>query len=400
MRIPGTPDQKILDYVETNDPGCGKVFVVGLCRTRHLAAKAREARGLEYGLCAYCPLIIEALAANAPVVTKLADTSEAAPKRKMCRDCGKRLAKDGYEYCGGCLSRPGTLKFKKEEQPPMSKEQRSNESFTPTTSTIAPPPPPTFPPKHYRPADETTKPTLTCSECGKPRSKNPSGLCRPCSARRNACKAYASIEDRKKLRARFPNATQDAEKANAARSTQPRPVTGKSAPKTGAKAVCNKTDPKVTQGKSNVTLDAQPTAPADERVIRRAEPLPEPADGAMFPDGAIGAWRYVSGSDLPRHKLLRLHETLTTQARELMTRKNADYGANTDPFANFRMSALLHIEPEFGVLLRMQDKMARLVSFLEKGELAVKEESWSDAIIDIINYSVLLCGLLQERITK
>jgi hypothetical protein len=128
------------------------------------------------------------------------------------------------------------------------------------------------------------------------------------------------------------------------------------------------------------------------------EPLPEPADGAMFLDGAIGAWRYVSGSDLPRHKLLRLHETLTTQARELMTRKNADYGANTDPFANFRMSALLHIQPEFGVLLRMQDKMARLVSFLEKGELAVKEESWSDAIIDIINYSVLLCGLLRERV--
>lgn len=103
---------------------------------------------------------------------------------------------------------------------------------------------------------------------------------------------------------------------------------------------------------------------------------------------------------LTRPQLLKLHETLTQQARELMTRKNADYGANADPFANFRMSALLHIQPEFGVLLRMQDKMARLVSFLEKGQLAVKEESWSDAIIDIINYSVLLCGLLQENAAK
>lgn len=105
-------------------------------------------------------------------------------------------------------------------------------------------------------------------------------------------------------------------------------------------------------------------------------------------------------STMSRAHLLRLHENLTEQARELMTRKNADYGANADPFANFRMSALLHIEPEFGVLLRMQDKMARLVSFLEKGELAVKEESWSDAIIDIINYSVLLCGLLQEKVNQ
>lgn len=101
--------------------------------------------------------------------------------------------------------------------------------------------------------------------------------------------------------------------------------------------------------------------------------------------------------NMTREELFALHDKLTTTAKELMARKNADYGANTDPFANFRMSALLHIQPEFGVLLRMQDKMARLVSFLEKGELKVKEEGWEDACIDILNYTVILCGLLKER---
>lgn len=100
---------------------------------------------------------------------------------------------------------------------------------------------------------------------------------------------------------------------------------------------------------------------------------------------------------MTRTQLLELHTELTTAAKSLMERKNADYGANADPFANFRMSSLLHLQPELGVLLRMQDKMARLVSFIEKGELKVKEEGWKDSITDVINYSVLLCGLLIEK---
>ena len=103
---------------------------------------------------------------------------------------------------------------------------------------------------------------------------------------------------------------------------------------------------------------------------------------------------------MTREELFALHDQLTSTAKALMARKNADYGANEDPFANFRMSALLHIQPEFGVLLRMQDKMARLISFLEKGELQVKEEGWEDACIDILNYTVILCGLLKEHTNK
>lgn len=93
-----------------------------------------------------------------------------------------------------------------------------------------------------------------------------------------------------------------------------------------------------------------------------------------------------------------LHRRLCDEGRKLMERKNADYKAGSgDPFANFRMAALLHVNPAIGAMVRMQDKMARLVSFIETGKLAVAEESWHDCIVDLINYSVILHGLLSEQ---
>lgn len=100
-------------------------------------------------------------------------------------------------------------------------------------------------------------------------------------------------------------------------------------------------------------------------------------------------------------QLQDLHRILTEESRALMERKNADYKAGSgDPFANFRMSELLHIKPVLGAMLRMQDKMARLLAFIERGTLAVKEESWHDCVLDLINYSVIVHGLLEEMATK
>lgn len=101
----------------------------------------------------------------------------------------------------------------------------------------------------------------------------------------------------------------------------------------------------------------------------------------------------ITSSDLQA-----LHRRLCDEGRKLMERKNADYKAGSgDPFANFRMAALLHVNPAIGAMVRMQDKMARLVSFIETGKLAVAEESWHDCIVDLINYSVILHGLLDEQ---
>lgn len=96
-------------------------------------------------------------------------------------------------------------------------------------------------------------------------------------------------------------------------------------------------------------------------------------------------------------QLLALHDDLCKSAKDLMTRKNYDYTSGSgDPFANFRGSSYLGIDPVLGVMLRMQDKMMRVKTFAEKGELKVKDEGVKDALVDLINYTVLMCGLIEE----
>jgi hypothetical protein len=81
-----------------------------------------------------------------------------------------------------------------------------------------------------------------------------------------------------------------------------------------------------------------------------------------------------------------------------LRKKNADYtGISADPFANFRLSELEGVAPERGLLIRVQDKMQRIRSFLDQGRLFVEGESFEDAIHDIIGYMVLLKGMLLEK---
>ena len=100
---------------------------------------------------------------------------------------------------------------------------------------------------------------------------------------------------------------------------------------------------------------------------------------------------------MTKDELLTLHGELCEKGRRLMEVKNSDYANGADPFHNFRMSRLLHIPEAKGVLLRMQDKIARMVSLIDRGDLKVKDESMTDTIIDLINYSVILHGLLKEN---
>lgn len=69
--------------------------------------------------------------------------------------------------------------------------------------------------------------------------------------------------------------------------------------------------------------------------------------------------------------------------------KNQDYGADADPFRNFRMAEWAGLTVEEGILLRSLDKMARLTNVIKKGT-AVKDESVNDTIMDLINYLAIL----------
>jgi len=45
----------------------------------------------------------------------------------------------------------------------------------------------------------------------------------------------------------------------------------------------------------------------------------------------------------------------------------------------------------------MVDKISRLSTFVEAGELKVDNETYHDAIVDIVNYCILLSGIVEEK---
>jgi len=82
---------------------------------------------------------------------------------------------------------------------------------------------------------------------------------------------------------------------------------------------------------------------------------------------------------------------------EILKKKQNDYTGGRDPFANFRLSTLEGVEPATGLMIRVQDKMQRIRTYLKKGELLVDGEGFEDAIEDVIGYMLILKGLLREQ---
>jgi len=83
---------------------------------------------------------------------------------------------------------------------------------------------------------------------------------------------------------------------------------------------------------------------------------------------------------------------------EISKKKNADYtGKNDDPFSNFSSVEVLGISTEHGFLTRMMDKFKRIASFAENGELQVKDESVTDTLRDLANYSCLLAAYIKSK---
>jgi len=96
-------------------------------------------------------------------------------------------------------------------------------------------------------------------------------------------------------------------------------------------------------------------------------------------------------------ELLDLHQQTCDNARDVMIKKNHDYTAGGDPFANFRASEVIGIDPVLGILMRTMDKFKRVQTFVQQGELLVEGEGVLDALDDTINYMILAKGLLIEK---
>ena len=101
-----------------------------------------------------------------------------------------------------------------------------------------------------------------------------------------------------------------------------------------------------------------------------------------------------------REELFEHHKSICKEALEIMEKKNHDYageGGDT-PFANFTRSEDMGIcTTEQGFLVRLCDKLSRLSTFASAGELKVDNESYHDAIVDIINYCVLFDGFVSTK---
>lgn len=89
------------------------------------------------------------------------------------------------------------------------------------------------------------------------------------------------------------------------------------------------------------------------------------------------------------------HRRFTEEALQIALRKNHDYAnpnaTSLGVFGNLAWCEASGLCPtEDGLLIRLQDKMARLVTVHRKGSSEVKDESLRDTRLDMVNYLAFL----------
>jgi hypothetical protein len=90
-------------------------------------------------------------------------------------------------------------------------------------------------------------------------------------------------------------------------------------------------------------------------------------------------------------------QQLLNKCLQLLASKNHDYSETQDAFANFKLAAhIAGIPTEQTLLTLLGMKLARLNQLLGKSKQP-KHEAIEDTLMDVINYTLLLRGILQER---
>ena len=90
-------------------------------------------------------------------------------------------------------------------------------------------------------------------------------------------------------------------------------------------------------------------------------------------------------TNLTYENCLSILEKKQSEGYELFMRKNADYG---DSFATFGI---------LGVIVRMQDKISRIINLLTIHTTSQVNESIADTSIDLFNYSTMALMLINEK---
>lgn len=104
---------------------------------------------------------------------------------------------------------------------------------------------------------------------------------------------------------------------------------------------------------------------------------------------------------MKRADYIKYHREACDKLVDITSRKNADYTGGSDiddAFANFRQVSNMGIcSVEIGFMTRMSDKISRILSFMKKGVLLVKDESVEDTLFDLANYCILMAGYLRSE---
>lgn len=89
------------------------------------------------------------------------------------------------------------------------------------------------------------------------------------------------------------------------------------------------------------------------------------------------------------------------ELKRLHDKKAHDYTpGERDPFFNLRLCENMGLEPWKGVLVRIGDKVSRLMAYASKGHLLVSDETVIDTFRDLAVYSILGLMLYREEKKK
>ena len=101
---------------------------------------------------------------------------------------------------------------------------------------------------------------------------------------------------------------------------------------------------------------------------------------------------------MTQEELLKSLAEFHREAFELTKAKNSDYTAKGEALANFRACEKLGLcDTWTGILVRMIDKMMRLIAFERLGAFEVKSESVHDTCMDLSNYSHIYDAYCREK---
>jgi hypothetical protein len=88
---------------------------------------------------------------------------------------------------------------------------------------------------------------------------------------------------------------------------------------------------------------------------------------------------------------------LLDRCLDIMAKKNHDYSDSADVFSNFEDSAdIAHVTPAQVALIQIGNKISRLSQLVGEGKEPLNESA-EDTLVDLINYALILRGMLKEN---